>query len=246
MKNKNKSLIYLLISLGILVILNISCKKKDDNSPTYGRTNAVFNTGFTYGTVTDIDKNTYKTITIGTQTWMAENLRTTRYRNGEIIPEVTVHSAWIALTGGAYCNYNNTRNIDSIAIFGRLYNFYAASDSRNVAPTGWHVPSQTEWTTLITYLGGSNVAGSKLKETFTIHWNSPSAGTNESGFTALPGGWRNALMKFFQMGKIGGWWSNTKDAVNTGFCETLYNSLSSVDSLSATFDNGFSIRCIKD
>jgi len=177
---------------------------------------------------------------------MAENLCTIHYRNREIIPEVTDNNAWNALTSGAYCNYKNTRNKDNIAILGRLYNFYAAYDTRNLAPKGWHIPSQTEWQTLITYLGGSDVAGNKLKETFTIHWNSPSAGTNESGFTALPGGWRNALYQFFQMGKTAGWWSNTKDAVNTGFCETLYNSLSSVDSLSATFDNGFSIRCIKD
>ena len=243
---KNRSLFYPLFLLGILVMLGISCKKKDDNSPTYGRTNAVFNTGLTYGTVTDIDGNIYKTITIGTQTWMAENLRTIHYRNGEIIPEVIDNSAWNALTSGAYCNYNNTRNNDSIAIFGRLYNFYAASDSRNVAPAGWHVPSQTEWTTLITYLGGPSIAGDKLKETFTIHWNSSSAGTNESGFTALPGGFRNSFFLFFGIGEIGTWWGTTANT-NTAFSEMLLSNSGSVQgSQSVTLDIGFSIRCIKD
>jgi uncharacterized protein (TIGR02145 family) len=247
MKKRNRFLIYPFIVAGALLILMNSCKKDGEGNPTNGRTNAVFNPGFTYGTVTDVDGNSYKTIIIGTQTWMAENLRTTHYRNGAIIPEVTDNSAWNALTSGAYCNYNNTRNNDSIAIFGRLYNFYAASDSRNVAPVGWHVPSQTEWTTLITYLGGPTIAGDKLKETFTIHWESPSAGTNESGFTALPGGFRSpSPFQLLGIGQIGAWWGTTGNT-NTSFTEMLLtNSGTVIGSQSVALASGLSIRCIKD
>src|SRR5664280_2706679 len=181
--------------LVLFVILVINGCKKGDNSPSNpynGKTTAVFNTGLTYGTMTDQDGNIYKTITIGTQTWMAENLRTTKYRDSTEIPNVTDNTAWDALTTGAYCNYNNTTSADTIATYGRLYNWYAATDSRNIAPAGWHVPTDAEWTTLTTYLGGESVAGGKMKETGITHWISPNTGaTNESGFSALPSGMRN-------------------------------------------------------
>jgi uncharacterized protein (TIGR02145 family) len=145
-------------------------------------------TGLHAQTVKDFEGNVYKTITIGTQTWMADNLRTTKYRNGDAIPEVTDSSAWINLITGAYCNYNNTRNNDTIVSYGRFYNLYAVTDNRNICPTGWHVSTDAEWTTLTDYLGGASVAGDKLKEKGTTHWESPNAGaTNEIGFTALPG-----------------------------------------------------------
>jgi uncharacterized protein (TIGR02145 family) len=138
-------------------------------------------------TVTDIDGNIYHTVTIGTQVWMVENLKTTKYRNGDPIPNVT-GNAWAALTTGAYCWYNNDAATYK-ATYGALYNWYAVADSRNIAPTGWHVPTDAEWTTLTTFLGGESVAGGKLKETGTNHWTSPNTGaTNETGFTALPGG----------------------------------------------------------
>jgi uncharacterized protein (TIGR02145 family) len=177
--------------LVLFVILVINGCKKDDNSPNpyNGKTTAVFNSSVTYGTLTDQDGNIYKTVTIGKQTWMAENLRTTKYRDGTAILNVTDNKAWRNLTTGAYCNYNNTESADTIATYGRLYNWYAATDSRNIAPAGWHIPTDAEWTTLTTYLGGNSVAGGKMKETGTMHWTSPNTGaTNESGFTCLPSG----------------------------------------------------------
>lgn len=150
--------------------------------------------------VIDIDGNVYQIVTIGTQVWMAENLKVTHYRNGDVIPNVTDGPTWAGLTTGAYCEYDN--NVASVATYGRLYNWYAAVDTRNIAPDGWHVPSDEEWKQLETYLGMSQAEadaiglrgsdeGGMLKETGTSHWDSPNTGaTNESGFTALPGGHR--------------------------------------------------------
>src|ERR1035437_682216 len=204
--------------LVLFVILVINGCKKDDNSPGSlynGKTTAVFNNNLTYGTMTDQDGNVYKTITIGTQTWMAENLRTIKYRDGTPIPNVTDNTTWTNLTTDAYCNYNNTTSADTIAIYGRLYNWYAATNSHNIAPIGWHVPTEAEWTTLIYYLGGYSVAGGKMKETGTTHWKTPNTGaTNESGFTALPSGvrsdWRTTpIGKFVNMGYHTIYWSST-------------------------------------
>jgi uncharacterized protein (TIGR02145 family) len=142
--------------------------------------------------VTDIDGNEYKTITIGTQTWMAENLRVTHYRDGDPLSAGTSKTSWDNLPPGvgAYCNYGFTSNASSTAVYGRLYNWYAVSDSRNIAPEGWHVPTDAEWTTLTTFLGGDQVAGGLMKEAGTTHWIAPNTGaTNSSGFTALPAGY---------------------------------------------------------
>ena len=143
-------------------------------------------------TVTDIDGNVYQTVKIGNQTWLAENLKVTHYRNGDVIPFANNNSEWANLTDGGYCSYDN--NNGWVDTYGYLYNWYAFNDSRNIAPVGWHVPSDGEWQTLVDYLGGDAVAGGKLKETGIVHWSNPNTGaTNESGFTALPGGlcWDN-------------------------------------------------------
>ncbi|HDS01520.1 MAG TPA: hypothetical protein ENO07_05815, partial [candidate division Zixibacteria bacterium] len=158
-------------------------------------------------TVTDIDGNVYQTVLIGDQCWMMENLKVTHYRNGDPIPEVTDGGSWGMLSTGAYCNYDN--NESYVAVYGRLYNWYAAADSRNIAPDGWHVPSDAEWKQLEMYLGMSQAdadatgwrgtdEGGKLKEADTTHWQSPNNGaTNESGFTALPGGYRSSSGRFY-------------------------------------------------
>jgi len=169
------------------------------NSKYYVRAYATNSVGTKYGneqtfttekgvqTITDIDGNVYHSVTIGTQTWMVENLRTSKYRNGDSIINVTNNTSWSTLTSGAYCDYDNTPN-NSI-IYGKLYNWYAINDSRSIAPMGWHVPTDVEWTTLITYLGGESIAGGKLKETGIIHWETPNGdATNTSIFTGLPGG----------------------------------------------------------
>jgi uncharacterized protein (TIGR02145 family) len=152
---------------------------------TYGNQISFKTASTNYGTVTDIDGNVYTTITIGTQVWTVENLKTSRYRNGVSIPNVTDDAAWAAQTTGAYCNYNN--NEGNVATYGRLYNWYAVADANNVAPAGWHVPSYAEWDVLRNYLGGMYIAGQSKRS--RLAWLSPNTGAdNSSGFTALPGG----------------------------------------------------------
>ena len=136
---------------------------------------------------------------------MKENLNSTKYRNGDAIPNVTDNHAWFHLTTGAYCNYNNDTN--NAVTYGRLYNWYAVNTGK-LCPEGWHVPTYTEWSTLIKYLGDTLVAGGKMKEAGTIHWISPKAGaTNTGGFSSLAGGWRPPLGGFNYIGHIGNFWT---------------------------------------
>jgi uncharacterized protein (TIGR02145 family) len=197
------------------------------------------------GTVTDIDGNVYYTVTIGTQVWMVENLKTTKYRNGEAIPNVTDATSWNNLTTGAYCNYDN--NSGNSTTFGRLYNWYAVNDSRNIAPYGWHVPTDAECTTLTTYLGGESVAGGKLKEAGTSHWISPNTGaTNETGFTALPGGYRYNYGAFYGIGYNGYWWSSTEDDTLNAWYRYMYYADGHVIRSNISKISGFSVRCVRD
>jgi len=239
----------------ILLTIAAGCQKCDSAkpyNPLNGHTTAVFNPDKTYGTVYDIDGNEYKTIVIGTQTWMAENLRVTRYRNGDSIPNIAEDAEWTTLEMGAYCYYRNTTNLDTMATKGCLYNWYAADDPRNIAPKGWHVPTDDEWKTLITFLGVDSIASTKLKEAGNKHWLIPTYGqksTNESGFTALPGGCREdydgSFFNFFGSG-FGFWWSCTNhdelNAANIGLAYYNPNYILNINAKKA----GFSIRCIKD
>jgi uncharacterized protein (TIGR02145 family) len=199
-------------------------------------------------TVTDIDGNAYKTVTIGNQVWMAENLKVTHYRNGNAIPLVTDNTAWNALITGAYSYYNNDTN--NIAVYGCLYNWYAIIDSNNICPKGWHIPSDSEWMELVTYLGGTRAAGGKMKEAGTKHWADPNEGaTNEIGFTALPGGLRGNGGAFWSGdidGGIAGWWSSTVEGNNTYGWMVHYSNAKIMRSQSHSNANGLSIRCIKD
>lgn len=210
--------------------------------------NAQFNSGLTYDTVSDSDNNVYKTITIGTQTWMAENLRTTKYRNGESIPEVTSNTEWKNLTSAAYSNYGNTSDVDAIATFGRLYNWFAVTDSRNLAPTGWHVATDADWTTLTTFLGGESVAGGKLKETGTTHWNSPNTGAdNSTGFTALPAGRREYTDgSFINTGFNGFWWTSSAYNPDYSWYRQINYDGAIVNPANFHKQYGFAIRCVKD
>ncbi len=202
---------------------------------------------FTTSTVvTDIDGNIYNTVIIGSQVWMAENLRTTHYRNGDSIPNVTDNSKWSKLKSGAYCNYNNDINISKT--YGKLYNWYAVNDKRNLAPAGWHVPTDSEWTILSTYLGGENIAGAKLKEIGTTHWNSPNVGAdNSSGFLALPGGGRYLDGRFLDFGTSGNWWTATASVSPQAWYRYLhcdYTRITRDDY--GSWNVGNSIRCVKD
>ena len=234
------------------------CKDKDDDAPRVGKSTAVFNPDKTYGTMTDIEGNVYRTITIGTQTWMAENLRTTRYRNGDPIPNgATTNWPLSDNTPGGYCSYNNTSNPDTIVTFGLLYNGYAVLDSRGLAPDGWHIPTAAEWDTLIAFVaagegttdmyGNNSVAGGRLRETGTLHWGRANRATNSSGFTALPGGSRGpGKPSFDHVGYTCFFWSST---IYDSYSLRYY--FSSSDFL--TFGKGasskpcgVSVRCVKN
>ena len=196
-------------------------------------------------TVTDIDGNVYHTVTIGTQVWLVENLKTTHYRDGTAIPNVTDGNTWDNLTTGAYCDYDNTPSNSDI--YGRLYNWYITTNSHNICPKGWHVPSDAEWTTLITYLGGASVAGGKLKETGTTHWESPNTGaTNETGFSALPGGTRYDDRTFGGIGYYGYWWSSTEYGTDDAWGRDVIYVVSGINRWSYGKTVGLSVRCLKD
>jgi uncharacterized protein (TIGR02145 family) len=201
--------------------------------------------------VTDIDGNTYNTVTIGTQVWMAENLKTTKYNDGTAIPNITDNAAWVALTTPAYCWYNNNAATYK-ATYGAMYNWYtvdvASNGGKNVCPTSWHVSTDAEWTTLTTYLGGGSVAGGKLKETGTTHWTTPNTGaTNETGFTALPGGYRNNYGTCSYIGINGHWWSSSEGSTTYAWYSYMYYNYTNVyrDFYYGKY-YGFSVRCVRD
>jgi len=239
-----------------LLINNITgCKKDDDKPlvvPTINQSNGiVFNPNLTYGTVTDIDGTVYKTITIGsksakaTQTWMAENLKVIKYNNGDSIPSVTENVGWSNQTDGAYCIYENTSS--NTAVYGVLYNWYAIDDSRNICPAGWHVPTDGEWTALSTILGGDSIAGGKMKETGTTHWVSPNEGaTNESGFTAVPSGFRNYAGAFGSLTYYNFWWSATEASISNAYYRGTACNHVMLNNADADKRQGFSVRCLKD
>jgi uncharacterized protein (TIGR02145 family) len=201
--------------------------------------------------VTDFDGNVYSVIEIGSQSWLGQNLKTTHYNDGTPIPLQTVNLIWDTLSSHAYCWYNN--DISYKESYGALYNWHvtniATNGGKNVCPAGWHVPDDDELTALTDYLGGLSVSGGKLKETGTANWNPPNAGaTNETGFTALPGGYRGTAGSFATIGGQGNWWSTNEHPsfTSSAYYRSMSYSSTAVyrGNLSKTF--GMSIRCIKD
>jgi uncharacterized protein (TIGR02145 family) len=195
-------------------------------------------------TVADADGNIYNIITIGTQLWMAENLKTTKYNDSTAIPKVLIGADWAALTTPAYCWYDNAPA--NKTPYGALYNWYTVGTGK-LCPTGWHVPTDAEWTTLITYLGGESVAGSKIKETGTTHWKTPNSdATNESGFTAVPGGLRNGsdgICSFLTNNAL--FWSNTQNGSNV-WNRIFVSTNGTCVQGSYAKKTGLSVRCIKN
>ena len=181
---------------------------------------------------------------------MAENLKTTHYGNGNPIPNVTDDIQWYNLPNGAnntgaYCNNNN--DASNATIYGRLYNWYAVTDGRKLCPTGWHVPSDAEWVTLTTFLGGEDIAGCKMKESGIVHWAAPNtSATNESGFSGLPGGFRSPQGEFGSVGSFGFWWSSSKDNDSFPLHRLLYYRIGTVTRKGAGVNYGESVRCLKD
>jgi uncharacterized protein (TIGR02145 family) len=234
------------IVLGIFISL-LGCHEDDiqDDRPKTGP--IIFNPSTTYGNMTDQDSNTYKTVIIGTQTWMAENLRTTKYNDGTSIPIVIDNKEWEYLSTPGYCWCNNDPATFK-NIYGALYNWFSVNTGK-LAPTGWHVPTDEEWTILTNFLGGEAIAGGKMKEQGTSHWWSPNTGaTNVSGFTTLPCGYRSHFNGDFPYLSTNAYfWSssqlNEADACyrilffdGENVCRRYLNCKS----------DGFSVRCLKD
>ncbi|NVO19822.1 MAG: fibrobacter succinogenes major paralogous domain-containing protein [Bacteroidetes bacterium] len=217
--------------LGFAMILSNSCKKDDNNSSSL--------------TVTDADGNVYHTVTIGTQVWMVENLRTTKYNDGSPITPVTDNSVWASQTTEAYCWYNNDEAAYRNA-YGALYNWYAVNTGK-LCPAGWKVPSDADWAILIAALGGdSTTVGGKLKESGTLHWTSPNTSAdNSSGFTALPGGSRYVNGGFYLNGKYGWYWSTNESTPATAWHEYFQYNSAAIYRTAGYKSDGFSVKCIK-
>lgn len=197
-------------------------------------------------TVTDMDGNIYQTVIIGYQTWMAENLKTTKYNDGTSIPLITINEEWSKLTTPGYCWYNNEEATYKNT-YGALYNWYAVNTGK-LCPTGWHVPTMyEEWETLIIYLGGHRIAGGKLKEAGLDHWTRLNTGsTNETGFTALPGGIRNHDGTYLEIGVGGYWWSSTEADLTHAWGRDLLCAGPSTGEVFEYKRSSYSVRCIKD
>jgi uncharacterized protein (TIGR02145 family) len=210
----------------------------------------VHNADLTYGTMTDQEGNVYKTIVIGTQEWMAENLNTGIYRNGDAIVTDLDNSAWGATTSGAWSYYNNDASY--ACPYGKLYNWFACTDARGLCPTGWHVPSDAEWTTLTNFLGGLSVAGGPLKSTGTAIdsnglWTSLNVdATNSSGFSGPPCGYRNGIGIFGAMGVQSYLWCSTQSVAFGGWVRVLFDNNGTVARSSNYKESGYSVRCVRD
>jgi uncharacterized protein (TIGR02145 family) len=222
---KDRSWLYSLAVKGLMFILVISCKKNEVPATL---------------TITDIDGNNYKTVTIGRQVWMAENLRVTKYNNGDLIGTTTPPDLDITYETDKKYQWAYNGIEPNASVYGRLYTWFAVTDSRKICPTGWHVPADSEWSLL--------PDGGALKEAGTAHWSSPNTGaTNSTGFTALPGGYRSEAV-FNDVGFNGNWWSSTENPDWPG--SAWYRNMNySYKLLYADYFPkvyGFSVRCVKD
>ncbi|MFN8257503.1 MAG: fibrobacter succinogenes major paralogous domain-containing protein [Bacteroidales bacterium] len=229
------------------------------NKTYYVRAYATSSAGTAYGnqlilktytsSITDIEGNNYYTVTIGDQIWIAENLKTTKYTDGTDIPNITNGSEWANLISPGYSWLNNDPTLKTT--YGALYNWYAldktSNGSKDICPVGWHLPSNNDWEILINYLGGNAIAGGKLKESGFSHWTSDNTeSTNESGFTALPGGYRHSSGGFSNPSLFGYFWSLDENSANSAWYWFLYTYQESIGCSNDFKKNGNSVRCIKD
>jgi len=237
--------------LTVVLILLSGCGKEEDTKKNNN------NKSPETGTVTDIDGNLYKTVKIGTQWWMAENLRATRYSDGSQIPEVTDDWDWRSMTTDGMCWYDNDYTKYG-SVYGGLYNWYAV-DQGKLCPAGWHVPTDQEWQILEKHLGMSQAdadklgwrgsdEGSKLKDTGTVHWVSPNTGaTNITGFSALPGGYRNHFNGYFGfVTGVGYFWTASSPSTYFAWYRELGYHETKIQRSYFDYKYGFSVRCVKD
>jgi len=234
----NKTCLNSLAGAALLLITVSGCTKSglDGVVPTKTKDTVATVKPKALVTAKDTDGNVYHLDTIGAQIWMVENLKVKHYRNGDPIPYSSA-----LLSTDAYCNYNDDESIGNV--YGRLYNYYAVLDSRNICPKGFHLPTNEEWLTLETTLGGNNLAGGEMKEAGTTHWNSPNtAATNSSGFTALPGG-NLGSGRFADLGNYAYFWADPASQYSRAL---LYNNESDSGISNNAPNQAFSVRCIKD
>jgi uncharacterized protein (TIGR02145 family) len=232
-----------LLSVFILVFL-FGCEK-DETIPTPVRTPFVYT-----DSVADIDGNYYHTVTIGSQVWLAENLRTTRYQNGDTIINHTSSGSWSIVTSSRYCEYNN--DADASAIYGNLYNYWAVTDARNICPPGYHIPTYYEWIFLRSYLGSAS--SDKLREFGSKHWlPTNTSATDEYGFAALPGGWRTESGDYERVRTNGYFWSSThyipsSTSYPQGWLMAMSSdtTIATAELVNAFYGTGCSVRCVKD
>lgn len=240
---------------GTLQIKNIADPTNDQDAATKAYVDALEErvaaieailSGSCLDSITDFDGNKYPVVKIGSQIWMAENLKTTHYANGDEIPDGTGAGNLIGETDPKYW-FAYDDDMNNVDTYGRLYTWYAATDSRSICPDGWHVPSHDEWTILTTYLGGESGAGGKLKETGTVHWRGPNTGaTNETGFTGLPGGYRSYNGSFLYIEDRGYWWTTTQAYPTTAYHRRLFFYSDDVFIKHRSKKRGYSVRCVKD
>jgi uncharacterized protein (TIGR02145 family) len=233
MKTKPNTWMIFLTATAFLILLTVSngCKKDEDN------------TNITAGTFTDPrDGKVYKTLTIGNQTWMAENLKYLPEVMGPVTGSQTTPCYYVFGYDGT--SVAEAKATDNYTTYGVLYNWSAAMSA---CPAGWHLPNDAEWSQLMDHLGGQDVAGGKLKETGTLHWFDPNTGaTNETGYTALPGGRRNDDGTFLYTGYNGYWWSSTAFSSATAWVRWMYYKSYGVSRDASNKENGYSVFCVKD
>lgn len=229
----------------------------DPDQKYYLRAYAVNSEGTAYGdqvtfttekakSVTDVEGNIYDLVYIGTQVWMADNLKTTKFRDGSDIPNVTESDDWIELADPGYCWYGNDEETYGNT-YGALYNWYAVADAKGLCPTGFHVPTDDDWTTLITFAGGDAAAGGKLKEKGTTHWTAPNTEANDDyEFKALPAGRRSDEGYFWYIGTGTRWWSSTQFDETYAWSRDASYDNAGIQRDFKTKTYGMSIRCIKD
>jgi uncharacterized protein (TIGR02145 family) len=219
-----------------------ACKEDDKVNPPVP---ANFNPSVDYGTMTDQEGNSYRTVKIGSQTWMAENLKTTVYNDGSPIPYEQDDDNWVMLTTPAFCWLDNDPATYK-DVYGALYNWYAVNTGK-LAPSGWHVPTEEDWTVLTDFLGGTAQAGGKMKETGTGHWLSPNTGaTNSSGFTGFPAGERGSFGIFYKQNYNATFWSSTEEDADNAWHRGLNFDASYVFQYPMIKYDGMAVRCVKD
>jgi len=223
-----KNLIHLISALLFIVFSSCSDDLNSSNS--------------TNDTVTDIDGNKYETIKIGTQLWMVENLKVTHYRNGNVIPDIQDSTIWAGYSMAAFCIYDN--DINNQNLYGNLYNWYAVTDSQNIAPEGWHVPSDNEWQILSDFLGGDSIAGFYIKS--NSGWANNGEGAANGVFSAFPAGYRTGNGTFQNIGRNTRFWSSTQNDEIRAWHRRLASNNSILERRFGGMQGGYSVRCIKD